>query len=90
MISEAMLCLVQTMHVPCIKITTISKRTEMSIHMSRTTKEGHEVHPKQFLSLWDVWRKAFTYLALTLTLSPNGRNEILHNPRQLGVPSEAS
>jgi hypothetical protein len=30
------------------------------------------VRPNQFLSLWYVWRKLCTYLALTLTLSPNG------------------
>jgi len=31
------------------------------------------VRPKWFLSLWYVWRKPWTYLAPTLTLSPNGR-----------------
>jgi hypothetical protein len=27
--------------------------------------------PKQFLSLWYIWHKPYTYLALTLELSPN-------------------
>ena len=48
------------------------------------------MHPKQFLSIWYVWRKPCTYLTLTLTPSPNGPNEIPHDPRHLGVPSGAS
>ena len=36
-----------------------------------------------------VWRKLCIYLALTLTPSPNGPNEIPHDPCQLGVPSGA-
>jgi hypothetical protein len=28
--------------------------------------------PKQFMRLWYIWRKPCTYLALKLTLSPNG------------------
>jgi hypothetical protein len=35
------------------------------------TKECHQVRPKWFLCLWYVWRKPCTYLAPTLTLSPN-------------------
>ena len=34
--------------------------------------------------------KPCTYLALTLTTSPNGPNEIPHDPRHLGVPSGVS
>ena len=34
--------------------------------------------------------KPCTYLALTLTPSPNGPNEIAHDPRHLGVLSGAS
>ena len=37
-----------------------------------------------------VWRKPCTYLALTLTQSSNGVNEIPHDPCHLGVPSGAS
>ena len=58
--------------------------------MTHVTEEFHLVHPKRFLSLWYVQRKPFTYLALTLTPSPNGPNEIPHDPRHLGVPSGAS
>ena len=48
------------------------------------------MRPKRYKSLWYVWRKPCTYLALTLTPSPNGSNEIPHDPRHLGVPSDAS
>jgi hypothetical protein len=59
-------------HLSCIKISTISKRTKLSFHLSLVTLEYHRVRPKWFLGLWYVWRKSCTYLAPTLTLSPNG------------------
>ena len=46
--------------------------------------------PKPYLRLWYIRRKPCTYLALTLTPSPNGPNEIPPDPRHLGVPSDAS
>ena len=70
MISEAMLRLTQTVHLSCVKISNISKQTKMSFHLSLVT-EYHREHPKWFLSLWYVWCKPCTYLAPTLTLSPN-------------------
>jgi hypothetical protein len=48
------------------------------------------VRPKRFLKLWYIWCILWTYLAPGLTLYPNGPNEILHDPRHLGVPSGAS
>ena len=48
------------------------------------------MRPKRYLSLWYVWRKPGTYLALTLTPSPNGPNEIPVELRHLGVSSGAS
>ena len=48
------------------------------------------MRPKPYLSLWYIWRKPCTSLALTLTPSPNGLNEIPYDPRHLGVPSGAS
>jgi hypothetical protein len=68
---EAMVHLVQTVHLSCTKTNTISKRTETSLHFSLVTQEYHPVHPKQFSSLWFVWRKPCTYQAPKLTLSPN-------------------
>ena len=48
------------------------------------------MRPKRYLSLWYIWSKLCTYLALTLTPSPNGPNEIPHDPRHTGVPSGPS
>ena len=48
------------------------------------------MRPKHYLSLWYVWHTPCTYLALTLTPSPNGPNEISHDPLHLGVTSGAS
>jgi hypothetical protein len=42
------------------------------------------------LSRWYVWRKMCTYLAPTLTLSPNEKSEVSHDPCHLGVPSGSS
>jgi hypothetical protein len=72
MISEPTVRLAQTVPLSWIKISTISKRTETSFHLSLVTQEYHPVHPKQFLSLWYVWRKPCTYHAPKLTLSPKG------------------
>jgi len=44
----------QTVHLSCIKIRTISKQTGPRFHMSPFTKEYHRVRPKQFLSLWCI------------------------------------
>jgi hypothetical protein len=72
MISEPVVRSAQTVHLSCVKISTISKWTKTRIHLSLVTNEYHRVRPKWFLSLWYVWHKSCTYLALTLTLSPNG------------------
>ena len=70
-----MICSAQTIHQSCVKISTTSKRTKMSFQLSFVTYEYHRVRPKRYLSLWYVWRKPCTYLALTLTPSPNGPNK---------------
>jgi hypothetical protein len=59
----------KTMHISCIKISTISKWSELSL-------EPHHLRVpsgvrNDFLSWWYVWRKLCTYLGPTLTLSPN-------------------
>jgi hypothetical protein len=64
-------CSVQTVQLFCDKISTISKRTGTSFHLSLVNLDYHQVHPKRFLTLWYVWRKPCTYLALTLTPSLN-------------------
>jgi hypothetical protein len=68
MISEPVVRSAQTVHLSCIKICSISKRTESSIHLSLVTKEHHQLRPKRFLSLWHVRHKPCTYLAWRLAL----------------------
>jgi hypothetical protein len=62
----------QTVHLSCIKISTMSKRTKTWFHLSLVTLEYHRVRPKGFQNLWYVWRKLCTHLALTLAPSLNG------------------
>ena len=85
-ISELVVPSAQTVHRSCVKISTISKWTKTSFQLNFVTYEYHRVRPKRYLSLWYVWRKPCTYLALTLTPSPNGPNETPHDSRHLGVP----
>jgi hypothetical protein len=71
LISEPIVCLVQTGNQSCTDPNTVSKWTKMRFHMTHITKQFHRIHPKQILSLWYVWRKLCTYLARTQTMSPN-------------------
>jgi hypothetical protein len=89
-ISEATVHSTQTAQLSCVKITTISKRTRTCFHLSLDIYEYRRVCPKQFLSLWYVWRKPCTYIAPTLTLSPNETKQDSRRPTHLGVPSSAS
>jgi hypothetical protein len=68
----ACVCSVQTMHLSCVKITTLSRQTELSFCLSLITLGCHQVRPKWFLTLWYVWHKPCIYLAPTLALSKNG------------------
>jgi hypothetical protein len=72
MIFKPVVHLTQTLHLYCVKISRITKRTEKSINLSLVTYEYHWVRTKRYLSLWHVWRKQYTYLAPTPTLCPNG------------------
>ena len=60
----------QTVHLSCIKISTISEQTKLSIHLSPLTQEYHRVRPKWFLILWCIRCKLC--IAPKLTMSPNG------------------
>jgi hypothetical protein len=51
-ISEPVVRSAQTLHLSCVKISTISKRIESSIHLNLVTLEYNQVCPKRFLSLW--------------------------------------
>ena len=72
LISKHIVCSMQTMHLPCIRIGTISKLTEPSFHLSLFTQEYQIVRPKWFLRLWCIRRKLCTYLAQKYTMSRNG------------------
>jgi hypothetical protein len=67
-IYEPMAHSVQTGRLSCVKISTISKRTESSFHLSLVTLEYHRLRPKQFLRLCYIWPKLCTYLAPTYCL----------------------
>jgi hypothetical protein len=47
-------CIQNDIQANCIKISTISNRTETSFHLSLVTKEYHRVRAKWFLRLWYV------------------------------------
>ena len=47
MISEPMVRSTQTVHLSCVKISTLSKRTELSFHLSLITYEYHQVRPAE-------------------------------------------
>jgi hypothetical protein len=89
MISEPMVHSAQTVHLSCVKTSTISKRTESIFHLSLITWEYHWLRQKRFLSLWCVRGKSCTYLALKLALCPNRLNRALE-PHHLGVSLGAS
>jgi hypothetical protein len=82
-IYEPRVCSVQTVHLSCVKISTISKWTERSFHLSLVTWETHPVHAKWFLCLWYVQCKPCIYLALTQTLPPNGLKRDSTRPMSL-------
>ena len=64
--------------------------TKTSFQLSFVNSEYHRVPRKRYLSLWYIWRIPYPFVALTLTPSPNGPNEIPHDPRHLGDPSGSS
>jgi hypothetical protein len=76
MISEPMFRSAQTVHLSCVKISSMSKQTKTTIHVCLVTKEYHQVRPKWFLSLWYVRRKPCTYLASRLALSLNRLKQV--------------
>jgi hypothetical protein len=72
LISKPMVCSVQTVHISCTDINTISICTKTSFHLTHLTKEFHRLCPKWFLSLLHVSCKPRTHLASRLTLYSNG------------------
>jgi hypothetical protein len=71
MISEPMVHSTQTMHLSCIKITTISKQTENELSLEPRLLGVPSGVPKMISVPMVVWHKPCPYLSLTLALSPN-------------------
>jgi hypothetical protein len=88
MISEPIVRLVQTMHLSCTNINTISKQTENELHLTHGTKEFPWVRLKRFLSLLYIRHKLCTYLVSRLTLPPNRSKWASLDPHHLGVWSD--
>jgi hypothetical protein len=89
-ISMPMVCSMQTVHLSCTETNTVSKWTKTRFHTAHVTYEYHQVRLNLFMSLWYVSHKPSTYLAPTLTLSPNGLDRAPPDPRHLRVPSGVS
>jgi hypothetical protein len=70
--SKPMVRSAQTVHLSCVKISTISKQIEMSFHLNLVSKEYHQVCSKWFLSVWHVSCKLCTYFASRLAVISNG------------------
>jgi hypothetical protein len=62
----------QTMHLYCIDTNTISKQTEMRLHITHSPMSSIGCVQDVFLASWYALHKPHTYLSLRLTLSPNG------------------
>jgi hypothetical protein len=71
MISMPMVHSTQTVHPSSAEISTISKWTKTSFHLTHVTLEYHRVCQKCYPSLWYIRCKPCTYLVSRLTLSPN-------------------
>jgi hypothetical protein len=80
----------QTAHLSCVKISIIYKQTQTRFHLRLVTSDYGQVRPKRYLSLLYIWCKPCTYIAPTLTMSPNGPKRDSTRPTHLGVPSGAS
>jgi hypothetical protein len=90
MISEPMVRLAQTVQLSCDKISTNSKQTKTSFHLSLVNLEYHRVHPKQFLSLGTFGTNRATIMLRHWYHHGMDWNETPHEPHHPGVPSASS
>jgi hypothetical protein len=89
-ISEALLCLAQTVHLSCTDTYTVLKRTKTRFHMTHVTLELHPMHPKQFPSQWYFRHKPCTFPASRSAPSQNRLKWASTWTSNLGVPSRSS
>jgi hypothetical protein len=71
MIYEPMVRSAQNVHLSCVEINTSPNRLKTIFLLIYATSEYHLVRSKWFQSIWYIWCKPCTYLALRLKLSPN-------------------
>jgi hypothetical protein len=71
-IFEAMLCFAQTVHISCTDTYTISKRTERDSKWPTSPRSCIRCVQNDFMSLWYIRCKPYTYLASRWALSRNG------------------
>jgi hypothetical protein len=90
MISEAMVHLVQTVHLSCTETNTVSKCTEMSIHLSLVTQEYLTVHLNNFWAYGMYGANHAPIMHRNQHYLQKDQKEILYDPRHLGVPSGVS
>jgi hypothetical protein len=90
MISQPMVCSAQTVHVPCVKISIISKWNKLRFHLSLVTWCTIRCFQNDFLSYGmfgidraPIWHQDCQYLKMKW-------NKILHDTCHLVVPSCAS
>jgi hypothetical protein len=69
-IFEPMARSTQTVHLSCVKISNTSKWAEMTFPWAMSPRSTIKCVQNNFLGRWYVWRKPWTHLALTITLSP--------------------
>jgi hypothetical protein len=87
MISKPMVYLVQTVHLSCVEINTISKRTKTSLHLTQVTKEYHWVCPKWFPSRCTFGANRAPILHRDYQYLQADENELPLDPHHQGVPS---
>jgi hypothetical protein len=77
-VCKAMVCLAQTMELSSIKISTMSKRTEMRFHLSLEPRSAIRFVQNDFCA----------YGTIGTNYAPiSHQNEISHDPHHLGGPS---
>jgi hypothetical protein len=78
MISKPIARSMQTVHLSCVEISTISKWTKVSFHLTHIRYEFHRVWPKRFLCPWCIRHIPCRYMMLRLTLSPSRLKASFH------------
>jgi hypothetical protein len=76
---------VQTLHLSCVEINTISKQTEASFHFTHITYESHQVRAKMICK--PIARLAQTMQPSCVKISTISKGTEMSDLRHLGVPS---